>query len=101
MAFFQNSVDVWIMYSEEMGWDWYNVHSFREFTSHLLSRGVRMEKFPLCIKESGGMFERGRDKAKFLEELSKFSGPDASAYTIKLSPSNLAAIRSFNQSQKR
>ena len=95
-AFFQNSVDVWIMYCEEQGWDWYNVDAYRKFMAHLLSRGIRMEKFPLCIKESGGMFERGRDKAKFLEDLSKFSDPDASAYTIKLSPSNLASIRSFN-----
>jgi hypothetical protein len=100
-AFFQNSVDVWIMYCEEKNREWYDVQSYRAFISHLLSNGVKMEKFPLCIKESGGMYERGRDKAKFLEELSKYSTEDSAAYTLKLSPSNLAAIRSFNQGQKR
>ena len=88
------------MYCEEMQWDWYNLESYRMFISHLLSKQVKMEKFPLCIKESGGMYERGRDKAKFLEELSKFSTTDASAYTMKLSPGNVAVIRSFNPGQQ-
>jgi hypothetical protein len=55
-----------------------------------------MQKFPLCIKESGGMYERGKDKAQFLEQLSKFSSDDAAAYTLKLSSDVIAAIRSFN-----
>jgi hypothetical protein len=55
-----------------------------------------MQKFPLCIKESGGMYERGKDKTQFLDELSKISDDDAAAYTIKLSGDILAAIRSFS-----
>ena len=57
-----------------------------------------MQKFPLCIKESGGMYERGKDKAKFLEELSKLSTDDSSAFTLKLSNEVLAIIRKFNAS---
>jgi hypothetical protein len=96
-AFFQNTVDVWIMLCEEKNWDWYDIDSYRSFIKHLNSKGVMMQKFPLCIKESGGMYERGKDKTKFLEELSHISSDDASAYTIKLSEKNLSTLRSFNQ----
>src|ERR687889_2114821 len=94
-AFFQNTIDVWIAYSEERGWDWYNIDAYRSFIEHLLSKGIRMQKFPLCIKESGGIYERGKDKTQFLDELSKLSSDDASAYSIKLSDPLLSAIRSF------
>ncbi|HXV45195.1 MAG TPA: hypothetical protein VD736_00805 [Nitrososphaera sp.] len=95
-AFFQNTVDVWIMYCEERNWDWYDIGAYRRFISHLGSKGVKMQKFPLCIKESGGMYERGKDKAQFLDELSKIPTDDAAAYTLKLSSDVMAAIRSFN-----
>jgi hypothetical protein len=94
-AFFQNTVDVWIAYSEERGWNWYNTETYRRFIGHLLSKGIKMQKFPLCIKESGGMYERGKDKAQFLEQLSKVSSEDAGAYTIKLSSEMISLIRSF------
>lgn len=95
-AFFQNTIDVWIAYCEEKKLDWYDVEAYRRFIRHLNSKGLKMNKFPLCIKESGGMYERGKDKAQFLEELSKMSSDDASAYTVKLSGDTLSAIRSFN-----
>src|SRR5919205_4046595 len=94
-AFFQNTIDVWIMYCEERGWDWYGIDAYRRFISHLNSKGIKMQKFPLCIKESGGTFERGKDKAQFLDQLSKFSSDDAAAYTVKLSGDVIATIRSF------
>ncbi|HEY9387202.1 MAG TPA: hypothetical protein VIP70_09180 [Nitrososphaeraceae archaeon] len=96
-AFFQNTVDVWIMLCEEKNWDWYDIDSYRSFIKHLNSKGVKMQKFPLCIKESGGMYERGKDKTKFLDELSHMSSDDASAYTIKLSEENLSTLRSFDK----
>ena len=55
-----------------------------------------MQKFPLCIKESGGAYERGKDKTKFLDELSQLSSYDSAAYTIKLSTDALSYVRSFN-----
>ena len=58
-----------------------------------------MQKFPLCIKESGGMYERGRDKSKFLEELSHYGSDDTGAYTIRLSVEVLSAIRSFEKAK--
>ncbi|TLX87320.1 MAG: hypothetical protein E6L01_02525, partial [Thaumarchaeota archaeon] len=61
------------------------------------TNGLKMQKFPLCIKESGGLYERGKDKAKFLEELSHYSDPDYSAYTLKLSGEVINKIRSFNR----
>jgi len=96
-ALFQNTIDVWIMYSEEKNWDWYDIAGYTDFIRHIRSNVVKMQKFPLCIKESGGMFERGKDKAKFLEELSHISGEDVSAYTLKLSNEVLQAIRSYNR----
>jgi hypothetical protein len=98
-AFFQNTIDVWIAFCEEKGLDWYDLDSYRSFIKHLSWNGAKMQKFPLCIKESGGMYERGRDKTKFLEELSHISSEDASAYTIKLSTETLSLLRSFNKPQ--
>jgi hypothetical protein len=95
-AFFQNTVDVWIMYCAERNWDWYDAGAYQRFIRHLGSNGVKMQKFPLCIKESGGMYERGKDKAQFLDQLSKIPSDDAAAYTLKLSGDVMAAIRSFN-----
>ena len=94
-AFFQNTVDVWISYCAERGWDWYSIENYSRFITHLSSRGIKMQKFPLCIKESGGMYERGKDKTQFLEELSKISDDNAAAYTIKLSGEIMSAIRAF------
>lgn len=95
-AFFQNTVDVWIMYCAERNREWYDVDAYRRFISHLGSKGIKMQKFPLCIKESGGMYERGKDKAQFLDLLSKIPDDNAAAYTLKLSGDVMAAIRSFN-----
>jgi hypothetical protein len=95
-AFFQNTVDVWIMYCAEHNWEWYNVDAYRRFITHLNTRGIKMQKFPLCIKESGGMYERGKDKAQFLDQLSKIPSEDASAYTLKLTGDVIATIRSFS-----
>ncbi|MDQ3887898.1 MAG: hypothetical protein M3251_01355 [Thermoproteota archaeon] len=94
-AFFQNTIDVWIAYSEERGWDWYNIDAYRCFIGHLISKGIKMQKFPLCVKESGGTYERGKDKAQFLDLLSKISDEDAAAYTVKLTGQTISAIRSF------
>ena len=85
------------MYSEEKNWDWYDITGYTDFIRHIRSNAVKMQKFPLCIKESGGMFERGKDKAKFLEELSQISGEDVAAYTLKLSNDVLHAIRSYKK----
>ena len=96
-AFFQNTIDVWIMLCEEKKWDYYDVDAYRGFIRYLTAKGTKKQKFPLCIKESGGMYERGRDKTKFLEELSHISSEDASAYTIKLSTETLSWLRSFDK----
>lgn len=94
-ALFQNTIDVWIAYCEEQKREWYDAEAYSDFIRHLNARGIKMQKFPLCIKESGGMYERGRDKTQFLEELSKMSSDDAAAFTLKLSESTLVAVRSY------
>jgi len=94
-ALFQNTVDVWIMFCEEKDIEWRDTDAYRAFIRHLLKNNVKMTKFPLCIKESGGMYERGRDKTVLLDALSKFSSEDAMAYTLKLDDRTLETIRSF------
>ena len=96
-AFYQNTIDVWIMLCEEKKWDYYDIEAYTNFIRYLISKGIKKQKFPLCIKESGGMYERGRDKTKFLEELSHLSSEDASAYTIKLSSETLSWLRTFQK----
>jgi hypothetical protein len=98
-ALFQNTIDVWIMCCEEKSWDWYDVEAYKHFIYYLKSQEVKMQKFPLCIKESGGMYERGRDKSKFLEQLSQYNSDDAGAHTIKLSAEVLSTIRSFEKAK--
>ena len=95
-AFYQNTIDVWIAFSEERGIDWYNIDGYRSFINFLDSNGLKMQKFPLCIKESGGLYERGKEKGKFLGELSHYSDADSSAYTLKLSGEAINRIRSFH-----
>ena len=95
-AFYQNTIDVWIGFCEERALDWYSVDGYRAFINYLNSRGLKMQKFPLCIKESGGLYERGKDKTKFLEELSHYSDTESSAYTLKLSDEVISKIRSFS-----
>lgn len=94
-ALFQNTVDVWIMHCTEADREWFDVDGYRAFIRHLLKNDVKMQKFPLCIKESGGMYERGRDKTQFLDKLAQFNEDDAMAYTLRLNDKNLSIIRSF------
>ncbi|HEY7110239.1 MAG TPA: hypothetical protein VH415_12490 [Nitrososphaeraceae archaeon] len=96
-AFFQNTIDIWIAYCDENNLKWQDAEQYVEFIRYLKSKGLRMQKFPLCIKESGGMIERGKDKTNLLERLSHFPNDDGSAYTIKLSNDSLSIIRNYKQ----
>ncbi len=87
------------MYCDENQWDWYDIERYRSFIRHLRSQGVKLQKFPLCIKESGGIYERGRDKSKFLEQLSHHDSDDTSAHTLKLSAEIISKIRLFKCTQ--
>lgn len=95
LAIYQNSIDAWIAVCQERGVDWYDVEKYKKFIAYLFEQGVSMKKFPLCVKETGGTFERGRDKTKFAEVLSQSNEPNSAAYTIKLNDQTLKIIRSF------
>jgi len=95
-ALFQNTIDTWIMLCEENNVDWYSAEKYMKFIAHLLQSGLKMQKFPLCIKESGGMYHRGRDKTQFAEALSQSTDPNAAAYTVKLNDQTIKIIRLFN-----
>ncbi len=95
-ALFQNSIDTWIMFCEENNVDWYSTENYKKFMSHLFQKGLKLQKFPLCIKESGGMYQRGRDKTQFAESLAQSTDPNAAAYTIRLSDETIRIIRQFN-----
>ena len=92
-AFFQNTIDVWIAYSEERGWDWYNIDAYRCFIGHLISKGIKMQTFPLCFKDSGRTYDRRKNKRQFLHHLSKISAEDAAAYSVKVTAETIGAIR--------
>jgi hypothetical protein len=95
-ALFQNTIDTWIMLCEETNADWYSSVNYKKFIAHLTKSGLKMQKFPLCIKESGGMYQRGKDKTQFAEELAQDTDPNAAAYTIKLNDEIIKIIRQFN-----
>jgi hypothetical protein len=94
-AFFQNSIDVWIMLCEEKKWEYSEIRNYLKFIDYLFANNIKIQRFPLCIKESGGMYERGKDKTAFLESLSKIQSDNASAFTIKLTENTISKIRDF------
>ncbi len=94
-AIYQNSIDTWIAICEEKQIDWYEIERYKKFIDHLLKNGVGLKKFPLCIKETGGMYERGKDKTQFAEALAQLTDPNAAAYTVKLNDQTLKIIREF------
>ncbi len=93
-ALFQNTIDVWIALCNENNIDWYDVDAYRRFIRYLLSKGVRMNRFPLCVKETGG-YERSRDKVALLDELSRINAEDAQVYIVKLDDNTMRVIREF------
>ena len=94
-AIYQNSIDTWIAACDEKKIDWYETEHYKKFIAHLLQNGLNLKKFPLCIKETGGMYERGKDKSKFAEILAQLTDPNAAAYTIKLNDTAIKIIRDF------
>ena len=95
-ALFQNTIDTWIMFCEENAVDWYSTENYKKFISHLFQKGLKLQKFPLCIKETGGTYQRGKDKTQFAEVLAQFTDPNAAAYTVRLSDETIKIIRQFN-----
>ena len=92
---YQNTVDIWIAACQEQGIDWNYTEKYKKFIAHLLKSNLQMKKFPLCIKESGGNYERGQDKTTFGEKLSESNDENSAAYTIKLNDNAMNVIRKF------
>jgi len=94
-ALFQNTIDTWIMACSENNAEWFSPQNYKRFIDYLSKSGLKMQKFPLCIKESGGMYERGRDKTEFAEILSQETDPNAAAYTLRLNDEVIKLVRQF------
>ncbi len=95
-AIYQNSIDAWIAACDEKQTDWYETERYKKFIAYLAKSGIGMKKFPLCVKETGGTYERGKDKTAFAETLSQQNDPNAAAYTIKLNDQTIRIIRDFS-----
>ncbi|MDP3780647.1 MAG: hypothetical protein Q8Q69_05610 [Nitrosopumilaceae archaeon] len=94
-AIYQNTIDAWIAACEEKNHDWYETEDYKKFIAYLKANQLKMQKFPLCVKETGGMYERGKDKTKFAELLSTSEDENSAAYTIKLNDTTIELIRNF------
>ena len=92
---YQNTVDIWIAVCQEQGIEWRDTEKYKKFIQYLLKSNLQMKKFPLCIKESGGDYERGKDKTTFGEKLSESNDENSAAYTIKLNDDATNIIRKF------
>ena len=79
---YQNTVDIWIAMCQEQNVDWNNTEKYKKFIAYLLQTKLTMKKFPLCIKESGGNYERGQDKTEFAEKLSESNDENLSLIHI-------------------
>lgn len=84
------------MLCDEKKWEYSDIKDYLKFIDYLFSSNIKIQRFPLCIKESGGMYERGKDKTAFLENLSKIQSDNASAFTIKLTEKTISTIRNFD-----
>ena len=84
------------MLCDEKKWEYSDIKYYLKFIDYLFSNNIKIQRFPLCIKESGGMYERGKDKTAFLENLSKIQSDNASAFTIKLTEKTISTIRNFD-----
>ena len=93
---YQNSIDIWIATCQEKGIGWNDTKKYQTFIGYLLKSGLNMKKFPLCIKESGGDFDRGQEKTKFGDALSELNNETSAAYTIKLNDAAIGIIRKFS-----
>ena len=92
---YQNTVDIWIAMCQEQDADWNNTETYKKFIAYLLKTNLAMKKFPLCIKESGGNYERGQDKTEFAEKLSESNDENSAVYTSKLNDDAMNIIREF------
>ena len=92
---YQNTVDIWIAMCQEHNVDWSDTETYKKFIAYLLQTKLTMKKFPLCIKESGGNFERGQDKTEFAGKLSESNDENSAVYTIKLNDAAMNIIREF------
>ena len=92
---YQNTVDIWIAMCQEQDTDWNSTETYRKIIAYLLKTSLTMKKFPLCIKESGGNYERGQDKTEFAEKLSESNDENSAVYTIKLNDVAMNIIREF------
>ena len=92
---YQNTVDIWIAMCQEQDVDWNSTETYKKFIAYLLKTNLAMKKFPLCIKESGGNYERGQDKTAFAEKLSESNDENSAVYTIKLNDDAMNIIREF------
>ena len=95
IVIYQNTVDIWIAMCQEHNTDWNSTETYKKFIAYLLKTNLAMKKFPLCIKESGGDYERGQDKTKFAEELSESNDENSAVYSIKLNDIAVNIIRKF------
>ena len=92
---YQNTVDIWIAVCQEHNVNWNNTEMYKKFIAYLLQTKLIMKKFPLCIKESGGNYERGQEKTEFAEKLSESNDENSAVYTIKLNDTAMNIIREF------
>jgi len=94
-AIYQNTIDAWIAACEEKNYDLYETEDYKKFIAYLKKSQIKMQKFPLCVKETGGTYERGKDKTKFAELLSTSEDENSAAYTVKLNDTTVELIRNF------
>lgn len=91
---FHNTVDVWINLCEEYGIEWNDIKGYLGFIDFLSSLKIKMNPMNLCIKETGGLYQRGKKKADFLDSLSKV-GKSRPVFIIKLDDSLVSKLREY------
>ncbi|MDT7865010.1 MAG: hypothetical protein RQ968_02400 [Thermoproteota archaeon] len=96
---FHNTIDVWIKICEDNNVNWNDVNLYLSFIEFLKKNNIKLMPFNLCIKETGGMYKRGKEKAEFLDKLQKIRKSNV-VFIVKFDEELINKINEFIKTLK-
>lgn len=93
---YQNSIEIWIVISEEKSIDWVDTENYKKFISFLLKNNLNMKQMSICFDESDKASYGGHSKKVFANNLAAINDVNSHCYSIKLSDGAIELIRKFD-----
>jgi hypothetical protein len=96
---FHNTIDFWIKFCEENKINWNDVDLYLSFIDFLKKNKIKTIPFNLCIKETGGLYKRGKEKAEFLNKLQETGKKDI-VFIVKVDNELINKLNEFIKTLK-